>query len=84
MSPKNDDITLKTILEHMRGMEERLRTEISGVRTELKGDIREVKNEIRRVEAVLSNQISNIDARLDDIEVVQVPKLKKAVGMGRN
>ncbi len=83
MSPK-DDITLKTILEHMRGMEERLRAEINGVRTELKGDIREVKNEIRRVEAVLSNQISNIDARLDDIEVVQVPKLKKAVGMGRN
>lgn len=80
MNPK-DDVTLKTVLEHMHGMEERLRAEINGVRVELKGDIREVKNEIRRVEAVLSNQISNIDARLDDLEVVQVPKLKKAVGM---
>jgi hypothetical protein len=34
-----------------------------------------------RMERNLTAQIDAIDRRLDDVEVVQVPKLKKAVGM---
>ena len=29
----------------------------------------------------ISVQIGNIDKRLDDVEVIQIPKLKKAVGI---
>lgn len=88
MSPKDDDITWAIVLQHMQGMEQRLSERIDGTRTELKGDINslrtELKGDLNRIERkvdIALVQIGNLDQRLDDIEVVQVPKLKKAVGM---
>ena len=40
-----------------------------------------LENKMDRIHMNLSGQIDAIDQRLDDVEVVQVPKLKKAVGM---
>ncbi len=77
MSPKDDDITWAIVLQHMQGMEQRLVERIDGV--EIKVDRLAVK--VDQNHAILSTQIANMDARLDDLEVVQVPKLKKAVGM---
>ena len=86
-----DDITMLTILRHMQGMEERLTTrivkveqdvgglkiEVGGLKTEVGG----LRTEMVRGFATLSLQIDNLDKRLDDLEVNEMPKLKKAVGM---
>lgn len=71
----NDGITLRTILEHMRGMENRLQAQISSVKTELAA----LNAKVDHNHAMLTLQLDNIDKRLDDIEVVQVPKLKNAI-----
>lgn len=95
MDPKDNDITLAMVMNHMQAMEGRLGVKLDNVRTELKSDLGDVKGELKsdisRVEANLNRverkvdltlvQIGNLDARLDDIEVVQVPKLRKAVGI---
>jgi hypothetical protein len=90
MVHKDDDITPATLLQHMQGMETRiltvLRSELSDVQSELKTEIQEVKADVRRVEQKVDLalvQIGNLDARLDDIEVKELPKLKKVVGMRR-
>ncbi len=90
MSPK-DDITLKTILEHMRAMEDRLISRIEGAEDRLGSRIEKVETGLKNLNfkvdqnhVQVMTQLDNIDARLDDLEVVQVPKLKKAVGMSGN
>ena len=83
-----DGITAQVLLTHMQGMEQRLTEKIEGVETRLNGKIDGVETRLekridgveRKVDMALI-QIGNIDERLDDLEVVQVPKLKKAVGM---
>lgn len=83
--PQDDqDITLHTVLQHMQGMEQRLTAQIDAVRMDLKNDIHLLDVRLQTVEQkvnVISAQIENMDHRLDDLEVVKVPKLKKAVGM---
>lgn len=76
-----DDITLKTILEHMRVMEDRLLTEIQEVRSDLGATEARLNTRIDRMEHNLTTQIDGLDRRLDDIEVSQIPQLKKVVGM---
>jgi hypothetical protein len=77
-------ITPAVLLGHMQGMERRLRSEIGGVRSDLvKTEVR-LNTRIDRVErdiAWIKVSVGNIDKRLDTIEVVQVPRLEKAVGM---
>lgn len=68
----------------MQGMEQRLTAQIDAVRMDLKNDIHLLDVRLQTVEQkvnVISAQIENMDHRLDDLEVVEVPKLKKAVGM---
>lgn len=84
MNPKDNDITPAILLQHMQGMEQRIMTRIDGL--EAKHDNLEVK--VDRIEAKVDRNhsqtmvaLDNIDSRLDDIEVVQVPAIKKAVGM---
>lgn len=81
-------ITPTVLLDHMRGMERRLHSGINNVRTELKEEMQglrtELKDDIQRLERkvnIISVQVADIDARLDDLEVVQMPKVKKAIGM---
>lgn len=82
MSPQDNDITPAMLLQHMQGMEKRLREDFSS--TILASEDRLKSDFSRKLEATETNvirQIDAIDERLDDLEVVQVPKLKKAVGI---
>lgn len=74
-------ITSAVLLDHMRGMEGRLHTEIKEVRLDLRSTEARLIDRIDRVERNLTVQIEGLDHRLDDIEVSQIPKLKKAVGI---
>ena len=83
-----DDITPKILLEHMQNMQGVLtkairdvREEIRDVRTDLGGRIDRLEKKVDQNHAILSMQISNLDERLDDLEIVQVPTIKKAVGI---
>ena len=77
MSQNDDGVTLAILLRHMQGMERRLTERIDGV--EQKVDRLETKVDRHHAQTMVA--FNNIDDRLDDLEVVQVPKLKKAVGM---
>jgi hypothetical protein len=66
-------ITLRMIFEHMLAMDQRLTHRIDGLST----DIKRVE---RKVDIALV-QIGNIDERLDHLEVVELPKIRKAVGI---
>ena len=68
------DITLRDVITHMQGMEQRLSREIASVRL----DLTALEVKVDRGFALIQMQLHNIDERLDDIEVVQIPTLKKA------
>ena len=71
-------------MDHMQGMERRLQSEIGGVRSDLAKTEARLTTRIDRVERDITwikVSVENIDKRLDTIEVVQVPRLEKAVGM---
>jgi tetrahydromethanopterin S-methyltransferase subunit G len=90
---KDEGITLFMVMDHMQGMEQRLMSKINGV----DGKVDNVAGKLDRLEAKVDRNheeaqrnhsltmvaFDNIDERLDDIEVVQVPAIKKAVGMGK-
>lgn len=82
---KGEGITLKIILDHMQNMQRVLREEIKASAKELKADILQ---RIDRVESKLSNldrrydwMNVGMDKRLDDIEIKELPAIKKFVGM---
>ena len=87
--PQNDkDITLAMILDHMRNMEQRLLGKIQDVETKLSGRMdgfeKKTNDRFDRIERKLDIvvvQISNVDERLDHAQIVEIPKLKKAVGI---
>ncbi len=88
MDSQNDGVTPAILLQHMQAMELRLRDEFrSGLsRLEAKVDRNHQEATLNHEQAMRNHaqttlQIDNVDSRLDDLEVVQVPKLKKAVGM---
>ncbi|MDD5103179.1 MAG: hypothetical protein PHX93_02145 [Candidatus Peribacteraceae bacterium] len=74
-------VTAAVLLDHMRGMEKRLTQRIDIVRNDLTVRMDRMENKVERVYVDLSSQIEGLDHRLDDIEVSQIPKLKKSVGM---
>ncbi|MDD4287619.1 MAG: hypothetical protein PHO20_06220 [Candidatus Peribacteraceae bacterium] len=94
MIKKPARITLAIVLDHiqaMRGdfatrmdrMEQRM-DRMESRMDRMEGNIDHLKENMRRMDRkvdLISTQVTNIDARLDDLEVVQVPKLKKAVSM---
>ena len=74
------DINVQVLVGHMQAMERRLSDRIDHVQA----DIKRVENNLNRVEGKVDLslvQTSNQDIRLDDLEVIEIPKLKKAVGM---
>lgn len=78
----DNDITPAIILEYLRAMEQRLRDELKKeIRKEITASEERTKNVILASEARLTLQIDGIDKRLDDIEVFQIPKLKKVTGI---
>jgi len=72
-----DEITLKTVLEHIAAMEQRLSGRLGGVETRL-GEVETrlggVERRIEALDASLSQQIDGIDKRLDEVEIEQLPK----------
>ncbi|MDD5055441.1 MAG: hypothetical protein PHZ00_04210 [Candidatus Peribacteraceae bacterium] len=61
-----------------------LKITIGGLETNVEGLNHEVMNLGERVEkgfAQVSLQIDNMDKRIDDIEVVELPAIKKVVGI---
>jgi hypothetical protein len=82
----DQDITPKILLEHMRGMEHRLVEKLNntenGIRSDMKEQFNVVNIRLDRLESKVSLiqvQIKNMDERLDDLEVVQVPKIRKSI-----
>lgn len=79
-------ITLRTVLEHVQALHGEMMTRFAEVdrrfmRVDQRFDLleRRLSERIDRVERNVTLQIDNIDKRLDNIEVVQIPLLKKAV-----
>lgn len=81
MATGDSDITLLTVLQHMQAMEQRLIERIEGVRDDLSGRIDRLEAKVDHNHIQVTAQLDAIDRRLDDVEVVEIPKLKKAVGM---
>jgi hypothetical protein len=75
-------VTPAVLLDHMRGMEHRLKEdfrrgmkqEIGGVRGELKATENRLMVRIDRAERNLTFQIDAVDQRLDAIEIENLPK----------
>jgi len=78
-------VTPAILLQHMRGMEQRLSRNIEDTKTELKGDITRIETKMDRMHVNLSGQIGALDERLDSVEIEFLPKrvakLEKVVGM---
>ncbi len=88
MEKKPRRITLAVLLSQMQGMKYELVQRIDGVKHDLSqrmdGMEKRLGSRIDRLERktdLISVQIENMDARLDDIEVFEIPKFKKAVGI---
>lgn len=81
MAQKDHDITWAIVLQHMQGMEQRLLEIIEKRFAQVNDRFDRLESTVDHNHMMLSTQISNIDGRLDDVEVVQVPRLKKAMGM---
>lgn len=80
-------ITLRTVLEHVQHMHQDILRRFGDhdkkfVLLEQKMDtqFKAVHEKIGAAERRLTLQIDGIDKRLDDVEIKEIPKLKKAVG----
>lgn len=79
-----DEITLRTVLEHMTAMEQRLAGRLGGVELRLgavetrisgvESRLGSVERRIDALDASLSRQIDGIDKRLDEVEIERLPK----------
>ncbi len=89
----DQDITPAILLRHMQGMEQRMLQKIEQVRAELltgiqtlRKDTQESLEVLRRQISLLSTQIGNMDPRLDEMEIVLLPRRvavrEEAVGIG--
>lgn len=80
-------ITLRTVLEHVQALHGEMMMKFAGVDKRFEAvDLRfesfenRLNDKIDGVERRLTRQIDGLDKRLDDIGIVQIPKLKKTVG----
>ena len=64
------DITLRTILDHMRGLEDRVMKKFEQVDFRLE----RLQTDQQRMERNLTRQIDAIDKRLDEIEIEKLPQ----------
>lgn len=64
------DITLGTILEHLRAFEGRMLNRF----TDLEGRMNSLEQRVDRMDRNLTRQINAIDQRLDAVEIEQLPK----------
>jgi hypothetical protein len=64
-----DDISLKTVLDHLSAMEQRLAGRFDTVEKRFG----QVDQKLQVVEANLTRQIDGIDRRLDEMEIQKLP-----------
>ena len=64
-----DDVTLKTVLDTLAAMEQRMSLRFDGANEQMTG----LERKIQGNETKLSRQIDAIDSRLDDIEIETLP-----------
>ena len=64
------DITLGTIMEHLRAMEDRINKRFESVDFRLD----RIESDQQRMERNLTRQIDAIDKRLDEVEIAKVPQ----------
>ncbi len=69
------------LLEHMQAMERRICSDFDSKLAIMNADLGGKIDFLVRQSTLFTTQNKNFDERLDDIEVVQIPKLKKAVGI---
>jgi flagellar capping protein FliD len=81
-------ITLALVMQHLQHMNQTMIGEFKGVRGSIAALDRKIDSVdqklTRRIDSLhrkFDTQISNMDERLDDLEIVQIPRLKKAVGI---
>ena len=79
-------ITLRTVLQHVQALHSEMLIKFAAVdkrfvslEKKMDDGFSGVNGRIDRLERRLSTQIDNIDKRLDDVEIKELPKLKKAV-----
>ena len=87
-SNKDEGVTLAIVFEHMQGMEQRLHTEFDVGLKRLESKIDKVSLKVDNLEIKVDRNhtqtmvaLDNIDGRLDDLEIVELPAIKKVVGM---
>ena len=88
-----DDITLKTVLDHIHAMQSRMDSRFEDIerrfdKVDQKFEIvdrrfDELEQTIQMVETNLSRQIDAIDHRLDEIEIEGLPSRIKKLEMAR-
>ena len=99
MAQQDSDITPAILLQHMQGMERRLREDFRAEIGLAKGDLqtqmsalkielfRKIEYEVTRAKDQLTVQIDGVDQRMDAVESEYLPKrvtrLEKAVGVGQ-
>jgi len=71
---QDDDITLKTLLDHMQNMQRAFTLSLQEVRKDLRSVERHLTHHIDRVEANITLQIGGIDKRLDSVEIEKLPQ----------
>lgn len=92
MPDQDNDITLKTVLDHIQGMQQSHRHDIQESEERMtrrldrmEGRLERIERRIDRMEVNLTAQIDGIDKRLDGIEIEKLPervtKLEVAVGV---
>ena len=81
---QDNDITIPMIMNYMVSMEGRMMGKMNEGFAKVDRRFEEVDRRFDDVDRrlnLISVQIGNIDERLDDVEVVQLPKIKKAIGI---
>ncbi len=79
MAWNDSDITPAILLQHMQGMKHELKQDIHGLAKRMD----RLEEKVDRGFAHLNVRISNIDERLDDIEVGELPRIRKKLKMRR-
>lgn len=73
-------ITLRTVIDHMDRKFELVDMRFDAVDKRFESLENRLNDKIDGVERRLTRQIDGLDKRLDDLEITEIPKLKKAVG----
>ena len=70
-------ITLRMIFEHVQNLSQRM----GDMEQSLRESINRVEKKVDRNHLQVMSQLDTIDSRLDHLEVVEMPKVKRTIGI---